>query len=324
MFTLGMILVIALLTYSLSRLLYESKKLSKATRNPKPLPPGPSPWPVIGCLPQMLKAQNKYKWIFSLMKDFKTDILCIRIGKIHVISVTSPKIARVFLKEQDALFASRPPSMAAALVSHNYKGIVLSPNGKQWMKIRKILTSELFSPTMHKWFHDKRVEEIDNIVSYVYNLPNGIVDFRTTTLYYSTNMIRRLIFNRRYFDEARSNDDDDKSPSEMEIGHAESVLETLRHIFSFALSDYFPNLIGFDFDGKESKAIEANKALEKYQNPIIEERIRKWRYECVSSNDDPKEDMLDIMINLKDSDGKPLLSEDEIKGCVNVSTPTCS
>ncbi|CAM8893876.1 unnamed protein product [Rhodiola kirilowii] len=109
----------------------------------------------------------------------------------------------------------------------------------------------------------------------------------------------------------------DKGPGALEQEHADSVMQTLKYTFSFAISDFFPTLTGVDFDGKEKNDVEAVKALEKYQNPIIEERIRKWRKTSNSSNNTGKEDMLDIMVNLKDSDGKPLLSEAEIKGQVN-------
>ncbi|CAM8896547.1 unnamed protein product [Rhodiola kirilowii] len=309
MFSIATIAVFAFFGFSLFKFFHRSSGKYKNYS----LPPGPSPWPIIGCLTQMLKAENKYKWIFGLMKGLNTGILCIRIGNVHVIPVISPKIASEFLKEKDAIFVARPKSLAAALVSHGYMGTVLS-SGNQWTKMRKMLTQELFSPAMHKWFHEKRVEETDNLVAYVYNLLDGVVDLRKTTFYYSTNVIRRLMFNKRYFGEVMP----DKGPGALEQEHADSVMQTLKYTFSFAISDFFPTLTGVDFDGKEKNAVEAVKALEKYQNPIIEERIRKWRKTSnSSSNHTDKEDMLDIMVNLKDSDGKPLLSEAEIKGQVN-------
>uniref|UniRef100_A0A7N0RDX2 Cytochrome P450 n=1 Tax=Kalanchoe fedtschenkoi TaxID=63787 RepID=A0A7N0RDX2_KALFE len=309
-------LAISLLTYCLCRFIFSNRwKKAGAGDHDHPLPPGPSPWPVVGCLPQMLKASNKYKWIFGLMKDLNTDIACIRIGNVHVIPVTSPEIASQFLKEKDALFASRPKSTAAALISHNYKGTVLSQKGNQWAKMRKMLTADLFSPTVHKWLHDKRVEEADNLICYVRNQQDGIVDLRKTTLFYSANVIRKLMFNRRYFYEAMPGN----GPGVAEEEHANGVVQSLKYVFANGLSDFFPLLTGIDLDGKEKKAKDANKILEKHQNPIIDERIEKWRGGSTLSEEALEEDMLDIMINLKDSNGEPLLSGEEIKATLGTA-----
>ncbi|CAL9026699.1 unnamed protein product [Prunus brigantina] len=64
------------------------------------LPPGPSPWPIVGCLPEMWRNRPAHRWIHSLMKKLNTDIACIRLGNVHVIPVTSPEIAREFLKRK--------------------------------------------------------------------------------------------------------------------------------------------------------------------------------------------------------------------------------
>ncbi|KAL9685423.1 hypothetical protein QQ045_022873 [Rhodiola kirilowii] len=311
MFSVATILAIALFTYCLYR--YYSTGKSKSII---PLPPGPSPWPIIGCLPQMLKEPNKYKWIKRLAKDLNTDILCIRIGNVHVIPVLSQTFASEFLKEKDFLFASRPKSPGMALLSHNYMGSLSAPSGKQWTKMRKMMAAELFSPAMHQWFLNKRVEEADNVIAYIHNLPDGIVDLRKTSLCYATSILKKLIFNRRYFGEAMP----DKGPSPADEEHTDGVMKALFYLFSFGMSDFFPLISGiFDVDGKDKKAIEAIKTIEKYQNPIIEERINIWRCggSSVSSKDLDASDMLDIMINLKNTDGTPLLSEAEIKGQIN-------
>ncbi|CAM8894673.1 unnamed protein product [Rhodiola kirilowii] len=259
----------------------------------------------------MLKEPNKYKWIKRLSKDLNTDILCIRIGNVHVIPVLSQTFAIEFLREKDIIFASRPKSSGMALLSHNYMSSVSAPSGKQWTKMRKMMAAELFSPAMHQWFLNKRVEEADNVIAYIHNLPDGIVDLRKTSLYYAASILKKLIFNRRYFGEAMP----DKGPGPADEEHTDAVMKALLYLFSLGISDFFPFVSGiFDVDGKDKKVIEAIKTIEKYQNPIIEERINIWRRGGSSS---VSSDMLDIMINLKDTDGAPLLSEAEIKGQIN-------
>ncbi|KAL9684460.1 hypothetical protein QQ045_021898 [Rhodiola kirilowii] len=315
MFSVATILAIALFTYCLYR--YYSTGKSKSMI---PLPPGPSPWPIIGCLPQMLKEPNKYKWIKRLAKDLNTDILYIRIGNVHVIPVLSQTFASEFLKEKDFLFASRPKySYGMALLSHNYMGSLSAPSGKQWTKMRKMmaaLPSYFPQPCISGSLTRGRVEEADNVIAYIHNLPDGIVDLRKTSLCYATSLLKKLIFNRGYFGEAMP----DKGPGPADEEHTDGVMKALFYLFSFGMSDFFPLISGiFDVDGKDKKAIEAIKTIEKYQNPIIEERINIWRRggSSVSSKDVDASDMLDIMINLQDTNGTPLLSEAEIKGQIN-------
>ncbi|KAF4380886.1 hypothetical protein G4B88_028259 [Cannabis sativa] len=57
---------------------------------------------------------------------------CIRLGtSTHVISITSPEIAREFLKKHDMVFASRPLTGVTRLISHDYKAIIFAPWGEQ-------------------------------------------------------------------------------------------------------------------------------------------------------------------------------------------------
>ncbi|WJX31187.1 phenylalanine N-monooxygenase [Trifolium repens] len=51
--------------------------------------------------------------------------------------------------------------------------------------------------------------------------------------------------------------------------------------------------------------------VNKYNDPIIERRIEKWKDGSKTSAD--AEDLLDILISLKDANNKPLLTSDEIK-----------
>ena len=67
-------------------------------------------------------------------------------------------------------FASRPLTFASETFSRGYMGAITSPYGDQWRKMRRVLTSEIVCPSRHKWLHDKRADEANNLTSYVYNL----------------------------------------------------------------------------------------------------------------------------------------------------------
>ncbi|KAK4858247.1 hypothetical protein QYF36_013256 [Acer negundo] len=291
---------------------FKSKKLFY------PLPPGPKSWPIVGNLPEMLKNKPTFRWIHELMKEMNTDIACIRFGNIHVIPVTCPEISREFLRKQDALFVSRPMSMSTEMTTKGYLSTALVPYGEQWKKMRRIVSAHVVSPAKHKWFHVKRVEEADHLVRYVYeqckNVPEsstgGLVKVRVAAQQYCGNVIRKMVFNKRFFGEGSK----DGGPGLEEEEHVNALFKVLAYIFSFCVSDYVPYLRGVvDLDGHEKVMKENIRIINKFHDPIIEERILQWRNHGLIIKNKVHEDLLDDLITLKDGDGNPLLSAEEIK-----------
>ncbi|KAK7290340.1 hypothetical protein RIF29_04679 [Crotalaria pallida] len=276
------------------------------------LPPGPKPWPIVGQLPEMLANKPAPSWMHNLMKEMNTEIACFRLGNVHVIPVTCPSIAREFLRKNDVAFASRPITIATDIIGSGYVATIFGTYGEQWKKMKKVLTNDLFSSLKHQWLQQKRNEEADNMMFYMYNKcksvnddSHGLVNVRIVAQHYCGNVIRKLIFNTRYFGKGMENG----GPGYEEVEHIDSTFTLLKYIYAFCISDYMPCLRGLDLDGHESKVKKAMKIMKKYHDPIIEERIKQW-------NDGSKihaEDFLDIMISLKDVNNNPLLTMVEIK-----------
>nr|WAL01197.1 cytochrome P450 family 79 [Linum usitatissimum] len=274
------------------------------------LPPSPpSSWPVIGNLREVLtKKPAAFRWIHQVMEEMGTDICLIRLVGTNIVSVLDPAIAREMLKKQDAVFADRPSFSVGshALSGGEYKTTVVAPYDDHWRKMRKVLTSEIISPARHKWLHDKRAMEVDNLVFYVHNHSGAhkSVNLRVVAQHYCGNVIRKLMFNRRFFGEPTT----DGGPGPEEVEHVDAVFGALKYVYSFSISNIFPFLGGLDVDGQGKVIKQANKTMRDYQNPIIDERIRQWR----SGERKEMEDLTDVFITLKDTDGKPLLSRNEI------------
>ncbi|KAK8717811.1 hypothetical protein V6N13_045065 [Hibiscus sabdariffa] len=286
-------------------------KLQKAKR--PSLPPGPKPWPIVGNLPEFIKYKNETSvshWIHSFMKEMNTEIACIRLGNVHVISVACPEISREFLKKHDAVFASRPLTMATDVLSKGYMTTAFSPFGDQLKKMKRVMVSELLSKARHGWLYKKRVEEANNLVRYVHNQcknsdEGGLVNLRVVARHYCCNLMRKLMFNRRYFGQGKA----DGGPGFEEEEYVDAVFTIFVHLYNFCISDYLPFLRGLDLEGHEKIMEEATRVLEKNHNPIIEDRIRKWR----DSKIDEPQDLLDVLVSLTDDNGTPLLSVNEIK-----------
>ncbi|KAJ8768617.1 hypothetical protein K2173_023521 [Erythroxylum novogranatense] len=306
-----LIMIVTFLIHFVSFPALNVRGSDKSNRHQFQLPPGPKPWPVIGCLPQMLRNRPTFAWIHQLMNDMNTEIACIRLGNVHVIPVTCPNIAREFLKSQDEAFSSRPDFMSSKLVSKGYLTTIFSPSGDQWKKMKKILVTSFLSPAKHQLFYGKRLEEADNLVSYLYNQcknnpeKGGLVNVRLATQHYCGNVIRKIVFNKRNFGKGMK----DGGPGIEEKEHIDAIFTILFYVFSFCVSDYMPSLIRLDLEGHEKVLKEKTDIVSKYHDPIIEERIQQWRNDMK----DQEEDLLDILIALKDDNGNPLLSIEEIK-----------
>ncbi|KAL2470891.1 Cytochrome [Abeliophyllum distichum] len=278
------------------------------------LPPGPTGFPIFGCLLQMLLNKPTFRWIHSVMDDMNTEIACIRLGGVHVIPVTSPELAREFLKKQDSTFASRPDCMSGRLSSNGYLTAALTPMGDQWKKMRKVLASYILSPAKHNWLHDKRMEEADNLTRYVYNQcknsleAGGLVNVRIAAQQYCGNVIRRLIFNKKHF----GNGKEDGGPGPEEEEHVAALFTILTYLYGFSIADYIPWLEIFDFDDHKATLKKAIASLTKYHDPEIDGRIQMWEKGMIAM----EEDILDVLINLKDSEGAPLLTIEEIKALI--------
>lgn len=250
------------------------------------------------------------------MKRMNTDIACFRLGSIHVITVTCPEISRQFLQKHDAVFASRPICTSAEIVTNGYSTVFSKPLGDDWKKGKKILSGHLISPARLRWMAGKRVEEADNLVRYVYNQcggggeeKTGVVNVRTAARHYCANVTRKTVFGRRNFGAGR----EDGGPGVEEEEHVNALFIMLLCIYSFNVSDYLPWLSGFDIDGLEKKARDATMAVAKYHDPIVEERIGEWEKGIRKE----EEDLLDVMINQKDAEGKSLFtSKNELKGAI--------
>jgi len=285
----------------------------KSTRT-APLPPGPTPWPLVGNMPEMLlNGKPAFRWIHLAMEKAGTDIACVKLGGVHVIPVACPKIARAVLKEQDANFASRPLTLASRTFSRGYTDAAMSPHGEQWRKMRRVFASEIVCPARRKWLHGQRAGEADNLTRYVYNLAvagsgggGGAVDVRHVARHYCGNVVRRLVFGRRYFGEPPR---PDGGPGQLEVQHVDTVFASLGLLYSFCVSDYLPWLQGLDLDGHEEMVREANEKLTRLHDAFIDERWRRWK----SGERREVEDLLDVLITLEDAEGKPELTIEEVK-----------
>ncbi|XP_074556281.1 phenylalanine N-monooxygenase-like [Curcuma longa] len=183
------------------------------------------------------------------------------------------------------------------------------PLGPQWKKMRRVIASEVLSSSTLRWLAAAQAEEANHLTRYLRNLcaagAGGLVDIRLAMRYYSANVIRRMIFEVRHFGAGGPH----QGPREEEVEHVEAAFSMLSMIYAFCPSDFAPWLRCLDLEGHERMSEQATSTIYKYHDPIIDERIEKWR----SGEKKEVEDLLDVMISLADDSGEPILSSKEIK-----------
>uniref|UniRef100_A0A8R7VED2 Tyrosine N-monooxygenase n=1 Tax=Triticum urartu TaxID=4572 RepID=A0A8R7VED2_TRIUA len=243
-----------------------------------------------------------------------TDIMCLRLGATHVIVVACPQIASEVLRKNDEVFASRPTTFASGIFSFGYKGSIFSPYGDQWKKMRRVLTVEILASSMERKLHHLRKEEYDHLVRYINKThcsdmacPGNIVNVRHVTQHVVGNMIRRLVFGKRSFSDLPASST--SGPGHDEVAHVAALFTALNHLYSFCVSDYFPALIGLDLDGHEKVSKVAMQTINQLHDPIIEE----WMRERSSTLEKGPRDFLDVLVHLKDAEGQPMLSLEDIR-----------
>ncbi|CDP21660.1 unnamed protein product [Coffea canephora] len=237
-----------------------------------PLPPGPKPLPFFGCIFQMLRNRPTHRWIYKVMDDMNTEIACFGIFGVHIIPVTSPELAREFFKKHDSIFSNRPVCMSAELSSEGFLTTGLSPLGDQYKKMKRMIVS---------------------------------MDIRLATRHYLGNVIRKMIFNKRFFGKGM----EDGGPGAEEVEHVNALFKLLAYMYAFSLSDYMPWMKIFDFDGHRKVLTMAIACVRRHHDPEIEKRIKTWE----SGLKNEEEDLLDVLIRLKDNKGRPLLTTEEIR-----------
>nr|CAB3502550.1 unnamed protein product [Digitaria exilis] len=229
-----------------------------------------------------------------------------------------PGVRAIELKESTTSLALSEPLTLQAEPRFGYKGSILSPYGEQWKKMRRVMTSEILSPALERRLHTQRAEEADHLVRFVYNQCNDTkanngVDIRHVARHFCGDMIRRLVFSKRYFVEPPLVSAG-AGPGPNEVVHVDALFTLVNCVYSFCISDYFPVLRGgLDLDGHEKVVHGVMETLNRLHDPIIEERIHEWSILRKHGEKREIQDFLDVLVSLEDSEGQALLSFEEIK-----------
>ncbi|KAL2629026.1 hypothetical protein R1flu_013712 [Riccia fluitans] len=265
------------------------------------LPPGPPGWPLLGHLPilgtmphlSMMKLSQKYG-----------PLMIIRLGTIRTVVVSSPEMAKIFLKTQDHLFATRPRTINGEVFMYNYQDMAFSPYNDHWRLVRRICETEIFSQKRFRNFKKFRDEEIRATVERMLSAgqEGKLVEIDRNMAQSSFDIMCRIFFSKAdYFDRKVASLDSREDPV-----HLPSVMDEWCHISgSFFVGEYIPFLRKLDLGGFEARLMKLRTRFSNFLNPIIEEHRQKPEQEA--------QDFLDVLLSLQKDGSGDRLSDEAVK-----------
>ncbi|XP_010462740.2 PREDICTED: dihomomethionine N-hydroxylase-like [Camelina sativa] len=297
----------------LGRILSSRTKTKDRSRQ---LPPGPRGWPILGNLPELYMTLPRSKYFHLAMKELKTDIACFNFAGVRAVTINSHEIAREAFRERDADLADRPNLFTMETIGDNYKSMGISPYGEQFMKMKRVITTELMSVKTLNMLVAARTIEADNLVAYVHSMyqRSEMVDVRELSRVYGYATTMRMLFGRRHVTQENIFSDDGRL-GKAEKHHLEAIYNTLYCLPGFSPADYLEKWFkGWNIDGQDDRVTVNCNIVRSYNNPIIDERIELWR---AKGGKPAVEDWLDIFITLKDQNGNYVVTPNEMKAqCV--------
>ncbi|CAH1448781.1 unnamed protein product [Lactuca virosa] len=288
-FDITFLVLISSLILSFFVILKRKRNASKSIN----LPPGPPKLPIIGNVHQIAGALPHHAFR-DLAKKYG-PIMHMQLGQISAIIVSSPRLAKEVFKTNDLALASRPYALVADIVLYGSSDVALGPYGDYWRQMKKMITVELLSAKKVRSFSGFREQEADHFIEFIRSTCGKPVILRNKV----TGMINNIVCKSSFGGNCKQQD-----------VLIEVVDELGRLVSGFYVADLFPEF-GFlsVISGLKSKLTQLHKSLDKIFEEIFEERKIKRQ-----SNKESEDDLLDVLLTIKENGGLQFpITDDNIK-----------
>ncbi|KZV31434.1 hypothetical protein F511_40750 [Dorcoceras hygrometricum] len=253
-------------------------------KNPKktaPLPPGPKGLPFIGILHEF-DAAHPHVYLRELAKGYG-PLMSIKLGSRPAVVISSARVAKIALKNNDVVFSGRPPLVALRKYSYDGNDIAFSDYDQSWREMRKLSVIHLFSAKQVSSFLPIRREEVSRMIKGIMNKSESseVINLSQAAFFLSNRIICRAGFGKE-LDEAGKRKFD------------EVFKETQVISVAFFFRDFFPSLSWIDNLTGTSSRLEKNlRDLDDFFQELIDDHLDPNRPESMRG------DILDLLIKLK-------------------------
>ncbi|KAG8391716.1 hypothetical protein BUALT_Bualt01G0216100 [Buddleja alternifolia] len=301
------LLTILLLFLSFAAGLYVFRLLKPNPWKSIKLPPGPTPFPIIGSI---LELGNKPHQSLAKLSKIYGPLMHLKLGSLTTIVVSSPEIAKIVLQRYDQVFSSRTYPNAIQALDHHKFSVAWMPVGHQWRKLRKICKEKMFSMQKLDASQGLRREKLENLWDYVNEccVSGQAVDIGKAAFTTSLNLMSATLFSVDFaaFGSVSSQE------------HRDTVCGIMAVVGKPNFVDYFPLLKMADLQGIFRETTFYFKKCFEIFDEIISQRLKIRGTSEVSML---KNDMLEALLDLKQKNESEL-SFDDIKHLLLVSIHT--
>ncbi|GLJ31859.1 hypothetical protein SUGI_0641020 [Cryptomeria japonica] len=260
------------------------------------LPPGPRPWPLIGSL--HLLGTLPHQSLTALAKKYGS-IMFLRLGSIPTVVVSSPSMAKEFLKTQDLVFANRPNCAHGKYILYDHKDVAYSPYGEYWRQMRKLLTVELLTVKRIDSFRFVREEEVSVMIASIWQESGHgaqYVDVKKRLSSLTQNIVCRMFASRMYSDNELSGG----------LGFKQMVEEMFALAGAFCVGDFIPSLDWLDLQGIRRRMQAVHKIFDSFAEKVIDEHVHRRLVTGGPKEEDRVKDMVDVMLDMAETEGQTI------------------
>ncbi|XP_073057696.1 strychnine-11-hydroxylase-like isoform X1 [Primulina eburnea] len=290
-----MFLLLVVLSFSIFFLLnlFKDKNIKKTGQ----LPPGPKGLPIIGNLHQFDPA-HPHLCLYDFAKTYG-PLMSMKFGFRAAIVVSSARVAKLALKNNDMALSGRPRLIALNKLTYNGSDISASSYNATWREMRKIGILHLFSAKQVVSFRPVREDEVSCMIEDMIekSKSNKLINISRSMFLLTNSFICRAGFGKKY-------DDQEKR------GFNDLFKENQAMLAEFFVGDYFPSLGWIDkLRGMNSRLEKVFRDLDKFCQELIEDHLDPKRPKSMDG------DILDLLIGLKQGGATSVhLEWENIKG----------
>ncbi|KAK1564571.1 hypothetical protein Q3G72_006078 [Acer saccharum] len=249
------------------------------------LPPGPTPFPIIG---NLLKLGDKPHKSLANLAKIHGPIMRIKLGQVTTIVISSATVAKEILQNHDLSFCNRTVPDAILAKHHDEFSMPWLPVSTAWRNLRKISNTHIFTTQKLDANQSLRRKKIQLLLTHVQEscrvgkaIDIGQAAFNTTL-----NLLSNTVFSVDLADPS----------SETTRELKKLVWDIMEEAGKPNLGDYFPVLRKIDLQGiRRRMEIHIGKMLDLFDG-MIEQRLKQVQVHGSAVT----KDMLDTLLNISE------------------------
>ncbi|KAL8150746.1 hypothetical protein V2J09_020554 [Rumex salicifolius] len=255
--------------------------------SPAPLPPGPTPWPVVG---NLFSLGTKPHRSLAEIAAVHGPLFSLRLGRRTTIVISSASVVKEVMLHHDAVFAGRSLQDTATTLGHNEASVVFLSPGPRWRFLRRICASHVFANSKLDAGKGLRKEKVGQLISHLesYSKSGKAINIGEVTFTTMLNILSNTFFS---MDLTHLSSDYGREFKEL-------VWAMMVETGTPNIVDFFPILKVLDPQGIRRRSTALAHKMFKIFNVIIDarEKVRK-----ASENVEDK-DVLDCLLTICEKD----------------------